>query len=66
MKKSIKYIILLFLYIGINDTFGQRYKKPKNLLQYDSKKLHFGLKNHLKMILNEKTIWEIYVFKFFF
>jgi len=42
MKKSIKYIILLFLYIGINDTFGQRHKKPQNLLQYDSKKLHFG------------------------
>ena len=42
MGKSIKYLIILLLFLGINDSYGQRRKKPQNLIRYDFKKLHFG------------------------
>ena len=42
MLKSIKYLIILLLLLGINDSYGQRRKKPQNLPRYDFKKLHFG------------------------
>ena len=42
MQKKIKYFIILLLFIGINNSYSQRRKKPKNLINYDFKKLHFG------------------------
>jgi len=42
MQKSIKHLIILLLFLGISDSYGQRRKKPQNLIRYDSKKLHFG------------------------
>ena len=42
MEKSIKYLIILLLFLAISDSYAQRYKKPQNLIQYDFKKLHFG------------------------
>ena len=42
MLKSIKYLIILLLFLGISDSYGQRRKKPQNLARYDFKKLHFG------------------------
>ena len=42
MLKSIKYLIILLLFLGISDSYGQRRKKPQNLIRYDFKKLHFG------------------------
>ena len=42
MQKSIKYLIILLLVLGINDSYGQRRKKPQNLIRYDFQKLHFG------------------------
>jgi hypothetical protein len=42
MGKSIKYLIILLLLLAINDSYGQRHKKPQNLIRYDFKKLHFG------------------------
>jgi len=42
MHKQIKYIIILLLFIGINNSYGQRRKKPQNLINYDFKQLHFG------------------------
>ena len=41
MQKSIKYFIILLVLIGI-DSYGQRNKRPQNLVRYDFKKLHFG------------------------
>ena len=42
MEKSIKYLIILLLFLAISDSYGQRRKKPQNLIRYDFKKLHFG------------------------
>ena len=42
MHKKIKYFIILLLFIGINNCYGQKRKKPQNLINYDFKKLHFG------------------------
>jgi len=42
MQREIKYIILLFLFTAVINSFGQRHKKPQNLANYDFKKLHFG------------------------
>ena len=42
MQKSIKYLIILLLLLGSSDSYGQRRKKPQNLIQYDFQKLHFG------------------------
>ena len=42
MKKQIKYFIILLFFIGASNSFGQRRMKPKNLVNYDFKKLHFG------------------------
>ena len=42
MHKKIKYIIILLLFIGINNSYGQRRKKPQNLINYDFNQLHFG------------------------
>ena len=42
MGKSIKYLIILLLLLGINNSYGQRRKQPQNLIRYDFKKLHFG------------------------
>jgi len=42
MHKKIKYFIILLLFIGINNSYGQKRKKPQNLINYDFKKLHFG------------------------
>ena len=42
MLKLIKYLIILLLFLSINDVYGQKRKKPQNLMRYDYKKLHFG------------------------
>tara|TARA_B110000858_G_scaffold192043_1_gene242163 strand:+ start:273 stop:986 length:714 start_codon:yes stop_codon:yes gene_type:complete len=42
MQKQIKYFIILLLFIGVSNSYGQRRKKPQNLARYDFKKLHFG------------------------
>ena len=42
MQKSIKYLIILLLFLGISNSYGQRRKKLQNLARYDLKKLHFG------------------------
>tara|TARA_B110000459_G_scaffold15179_1_gene14787 strand:- start:132 stop:845 length:714 start_codon:yes stop_codon:yes gene_type:complete len=42
MQKKIKYFIILFLFIGAINSYGQMRKKPQNLINYDFKKLHFG------------------------
>ena len=42
MQKQIKYFIILLLFIGASNSYGQRRKKPQNLVNYDFKKLHFG------------------------
>ena len=42
MEKLIKYLVLLLLFLGINDSYGQRHKKPQNNIWYDFQKLHFG------------------------
>lgn len=42
MQKQIKYFILFILFIGASTSYGQRHKKPQNLIRYDFKKLHFG------------------------
>ena len=42
MQKKIRYFIILILFIGNNFSYGQRIKKPQNLVNYDFKKLHFG------------------------
>ena len=42
MQKKIRYFIILLLFIGNNFSYGQRIKKPQNLVNYDFKKLHFG------------------------
>jgi len=42
MQKLIKYLIILLLFLGISDSYGQRRKKPQNLIHYDFQKLHFG------------------------
>ena len=42
MQKQIKYFIILLLFIGASNSYGQRRKKPQNLALYDFKKLHFG------------------------
>ena len=42
MHKQIKYLIILLLFIGAVNSYGQKRKKPQNLSRYDTKKLHFG------------------------
>lgn len=42
MQIQIKYFIILLLFIGASNSYGQRRKKPQNLARYDFKKLHFG------------------------
>jgi len=42
MQKQIKYLIILLLFIGAVNSYGQKRKKPQNLARYDTKKLHFG------------------------
>ena len=42
MGKLTKYLIILLLLLGSSDSYGQRRKKPQNLIQYDFQKLHFG------------------------
>ena len=42
MQKKIKYFIILFLFIGAINSYGQMRKKPQNLINYDFKNLHFG------------------------
>ena len=42
MHKLIKYFIILLLFIGVSNTYGQKRKKPQNLVRYDFQKLHFG------------------------
>jgi len=42
MQKQIKYFIILILFIGASNSYGQMRKKPQNLINYDFKKLHFG------------------------
>ena len=42
MLKSIKYLIILLLFLGISNAYAQRIKKPQNLMRYDFKRLHFG------------------------
>jgi hypothetical protein len=42
MKNHIKHILFILLFLGVNNAFSQRHKKPQNLMRYDFKKLHFG------------------------
>jgi len=42
MQKQFKYFIIFLLLIGASTSYGQRNKKPQNLIRYDFKKLHFG------------------------
>ena len=42
MQKSIKYLIILLLLLKVTNVYGQRHKKPQNLIRYDFQKLHFG------------------------
>ena len=42
MQKKIKYFFILLLFIGASDSYGQKIKKPQNLVRYDFQKLHFG------------------------
>ena len=42
MQKAIKYLIILLLSLGSNDSYAQRSQKPQNLIRYDFQKLHFG------------------------
>ena len=42
MQKLIKYLIILLLFISVNNIYGQKRKKPQNLIRYDFQKLHFG------------------------
>ena len=42
MHKLIKYFIILLLFLVVNNTYGQKRKKPQNLVRYDFQKLHFG------------------------
>ena len=42
MQKLIKYLVILLLFISVNNIYGQKRKKPQNLIRYDFQKLHFG------------------------
>jgi len=42
MQNNIKNIFFILLFLGVNNAFSQRHKKPQNLIRYDFKKLHFG------------------------
>jgi len=42
MHKLIKYFIILLLFLGFYNTYGQKRKRPQNLVRYDFQKLHFG------------------------
>ena len=42
MQKQIKYFIIILLFIGSGNSYGQKRKNPQNLPRYDFKKLHFG------------------------
>ena len=42
MKKSSKFILIIFLISVSFSSFSQRHKKPQNLPRYDFKKIHFG------------------------
>ena len=42
MHKLIKYLFILLLFLGVSNTYGQKRKKPQNLVRYDFQKLHFG------------------------
>jgi len=42
MQKKIKYFFILLLFLGANDSYGQKIKKLQNLVRYDFQKLHFG------------------------
>ena len=42
MQNNIKNIFFILLFLGVNNAFAQRHKKPQNLIRYDFKKLHFG------------------------
>ena len=58
MLKSIKYLIILLLFLGISNSYGQRRKKPQNLIRYDFKKLHFGFTlglNDLNFNINKNS-----------
>ena len=58
MLKSIKYLIILLLFLGMSDSYAQRRKKPKNLARYDFKKLHFGFTlglNDLNFNINKNS-----------
>jgi hypothetical protein len=58
MQKSIKYLIILLLFLGISNSYGQRRKKPQNLARYDFKKLHFGFTlglNDLNFNINKNS-----------
>ena len=58
MLKSIKYLIILLLFLGISNSYGQRRKKPQNLARYDFKKLHFGFTlglNDLNFNINKNS-----------
>ena len=58
MQKSIKHLIILLLFLGISNSYGQRRKKPQNLARYDFKKLHFGFTlglNDLNFNINKNS-----------
>jgi len=58
MQKSIKHQIILLLFLGISNSYGQRRKKPQNLARYDFKKIHFGFTlglNDLNFNINKNS-----------
>lgn len=58
MQKSIKHLIILLLFLGISNSYGQRRKKPQNLARYDFKKIHFGFTlglNDLNFNINKNS-----------
>ena len=42
MHKLIKHFIISLLFLVVCNTYGQKIKKPQNLVRYDFQKLHFG------------------------
>jgi hypothetical protein len=42
MKEASTFDIILLLFLGVCNTYGQKRKRPQNLVRYDFQKLHFG------------------------
>ena len=69
MQRAVKYLILFNLLFGTITLYGQKYKKPKNLVQYDNRKLHFGFTlgiNELNFTISWKFLLNLMVLKDFF